>query len=195
LRAALLAALALLVASAARAETPQQFWTDPANAAPPFQTIPSNFRGLLGERRFHAGEIRERVKSARLATRDGATLDGASAPPALIAEAARWLGSGNMTGRPGAWCAWAVSFWLERTGHRPLANGLAASALSYGPHLASPRVGALAVMSTRRGRAHHVGIVTGIFADAVEIISGNWGRRVARALVPLSAIDAFIGVS
>lgn len=113
----------------------------------------------------------------------------------LVAEAARWLGSGNMTGTIGPWCADAVSFWLRRTGHRPLANRLAASALSYGPLLPSPRVGALAVMSTRRGRYGHVGIVEAIELDgSIRLISGNWGHRVARSIVARRTIVAFVEV-
>lgn len=112
----------------------------------------------------------------------------------LVREAARWIGSGNFTGKPGAWCAWAISAWLTATGHRPLASGMAASALSYGPRLSAPRVGALAVLSTRRGWAGHVGLVAGIHGDLIEMISGNWGHRVSRALVPMRSFVAFIGV-
>ena len=94
----------------------------------------------------------------------------------LVAEAERHLGEGNFTGLPGAWCAWAVSAWLRATGHRPLASGLAASAFAYGPCLAQPEPGALAV--TWR----HVGIVEAVNSDGtVTTISGNWGHRVRRA--------------
>jgi uncharacterized protein (TIGR02594 family) len=112
----------------------------------------------------------------------------------LIREAERWLGPGNFTGRPGAWCAWAVSAWLTQTGHRPLASGIAASALTYGPRLAAARIGALAVLSGRRGSASHVGLVRRVEGDNIELISGNWGHRVAIAIVPRRRILAFIGV-
>ena len=111
----------------------------------------------------------------------------------LIREAERWLGSGNFTGKPGAWCAGAVSAWLQATGHRPLASGMAASALSYGPRLSAPRVGALAVLGTHR-RASHVGLVRRVEGDNIELISGNWGHRVAIGIVPRRQISAFIGV-
>lgn len=111
----------------------------------------------------------------------------------VLAEAARWIGSDNMTGAVGPWCADFVSFVLRRSGRAPLANRLAASALSYGPHSTSPRPGDLVVMRTRRGRAGHVGIVEGIEGDgSIRIISGNWGHRVARAIVPRWTVTAFV---
>lgn len=111
----------------------------------------------------------------------------------LAAEAARYVGAGKFTGLPGAWCADAVSVWLERTGRPPLANRLAASALAYGPHVAEPRPGDLVVMRTRRGPAGHVGIVEGVLPDgSVAIISGNWGRRVARGVISRRSVTAFV---
>ena len=65
---------------------------------------------------------------------------------ALVAEAERHLGQGNFTGRPGAWCAWAISAWLRAIGRPPLASGMAASALAYGPRTNQPRPGDLVVM-------------------------------------------------
>lgn len=113
----------------------------------------------------------------------------------VLAEATRWLGSGNMTGMAGPWCADAVSFWLRRTGHRPLANRLVASALDYGPRLAGPRVGAIAVIRTRRGSAGHVGLVEGVEPDgSIRLVSGNWGHRVAQAIVSRNAVTAFVEV-
>ncbi len=110
----------------------------------------------------------------------------------LAAEAARYVGEGKFTQLPGAWCADAVSVWLKATGRPPLPNRMAASALSYGPRgLGAP--GELVVMRTRRGYAGHVGVVERIMPDgSVEIISGNWGRRVARAIVPRWQVTAFI---
>jgi uncharacterized protein (TIGR02594 family) len=119
-----------------------------------------------------------------------------SAPVAdVIAEAARWIGSGKMTGLPGPWCADFVSFVLRRTGHAPLDGRMAADALHYGPHVAAPRPGDLAVIRTRRGWAGHVGLVEGIEPDgSIRLISGNWGHRVARSAIPRFLVVAFIGV-
>ena len=113
----------------------------------------------------------------------------------VIAEASRWIGSRNMTGMAGPWCADAVSFWLRRSGHRPLANRMVASALAYGPRLSGPRVGALAVIRTWRGAAGHVGLVEGIEPDgSIRLISGNWGHRVAQSVVARGTVLAFVEV-
>ena len=113
----------------------------------------------------------------------------------VVAEAARWIGSGKFTGQPGPWCADAVSAWLERSGHRPLDGRMASSALAYGPRLERPEVGALAVLGSRRGWASHVGVVSGVDRDgSIHLISGNWGRRVAEAVVPRGSVIAFVAV-
>jgi uncharacterized protein (TIGR02594 family) len=113
----------------------------------------------------------------------------------VLAEASRWLGSANMTGFSGPWCADAVSFWLRRTGHRPLATRSVVSALSYGPRLSGPEVGALAVIRTRRGWADHVGLVEGVEADgSIRLISGNWGHRVAQSVIARNAVMAFVAL-
>lgn len=104
------------------------------------------------------------------------------------------LGQGNFTGLPGAWCAWAVSSVLKATGHRPLANGMAASALSYGAHVKVPKRGDLIVMRTKRGPAGHVGVVIAVSGNRVEIISGNWSHHVARAWISRRSVTAFIRV-
>ncbi len=113
----------------------------------------------------------------------------------VVAEAAHWIGSGNFTGRPGPWCADAVSAWLERSGHRPLEGRMASAALAYGPRLEQPEVGALAVLGSRRGWASHVGVVSGVDRDGtIHLISGNWGRRVAEAVIPRASVIAFVAV-
>jgi hypothetical protein len=99
----------------------------------------------------------------------------------LVAEALRDVGRGKFTAQPGAWCADATSAWLIRTGRPPLANRMAASALAYGPHSVG-RPGDLAVFMGRRG-AYHVGVVVASLGDKVEVVSGNWSRRVGRAFV------------
>jgi uncharacterized protein (TIGR02594 family) len=113
----------------------------------------------------------------------------------VVAEASRWIGSGKFTAPPGPWCADAVSAWLQRTGHRPLENRMASAALAYGPQLSGPQVGALAVLGSRRGWAAHVGIVSGVESDgSIRLISGNWGARVAEAVVSRRSVVAFVAV-
>jgi hypothetical protein len=104
---------------------------------------------------------------------------------ALASEAARYIGSGKFTALPGAWCADAVNVWLRATGHRPLGSRMAGAALTYGPR--SPgHPGDLAVF-IRHGHAYHVGIVAAERGNVVEVISGNWSHRVARAMIPRQA--------
>ena len=113
----------------------------------------------------------------------------------VVAEASRWIGSGKFTRLPGPWCADAVSAWLQRTGHRPLENRMASAALAYGPQLSGPQVGALAVLGGRYGWASHVGVVSGVEPDgSIRLISGNWGARVAEAVVSRSSVVAFVAV-
>jgi uncharacterized protein (TIGR02594 family) len=125
----------------------------------------------------------------------GGSYGQAQTGSSVTAEAARWIGSRNMTGMAGPWCADAVSFWLRRTGHRPLANRMVSSALAYGPRLAGPQVGALAVIGTRRGWAGHVGVVEGVEPNgSIRLISGNWGHRVAESVISRGAVIAFVRV-
>jgi uncharacterized protein (TIGR02594 family) len=127
------------------------------------------------------------------AWRETGSDDGAGGD--VVAEAARWIGSGNFTGQRGPWCADAVSAWLQRSGHRPLDGRMASAALAYGPRLDRPEVGALAVLGSRRGWASHVGVVSSVDRDgAIHLISGNWGRRVAEAVVPRGSVIAFVAV-
>jgi hypothetical protein len=99
----------------------------------------------------------------------------------LVAEAARYVGSGKFTALPGAWCADAVNAWLRAIGKPPLASRMAGAALSYGPR-GSGAPSDLAVFIGRRG-AYHVGVVVASLGDKVEVVSGNWGHRVGRAFV------------
>lgn len=179
-RAALVAALAMAAAGfAARAhagESPTAF--NLAQAAHPLRPAQ---RGEGGAKRP------QRMQGIRFEMRAGAPIAETGATD-VIREALRFVGSGNPTGIRAAWCAFFVSMVLRATGHRPLPNGLSYSALSYGPHLAGPRVGALIVLP------HHVGFVAGVSGDRVTMLSGNWGRRVALAVLPIRAAIAYIGV-
>ena len=110
------------------------------------------------------------------------TATGRSLGGDLVAEAARYVGSGKFTRLPGAWCADAVNAWLRGVGKPPLANRMASAALSYGPR-GNGAPGDLAVFMGRRG-AYHVGVVVpGGDGAHVKVVSGNWGRRVASAIV------------
>jgi len=72
---------------------------------------------------------------------------------------------------------------------------MASSALAYGPRLERPEVGALAVLGSRRGWAYHVGVVSSVDRDgSIHLISGNWGRRVAEAVISRSSVVAFVAV-
>ena len=51
------------------------------------------------------------------------------------------------------------------------------------------------MLGSRRGWAYHVGIVSGVEPNgSIRLISGNWGRRVAEAVVPRGAVSAFVAV-
>ena len=111
----------------------------------------------------------------------------------VLSEALRDLGSGKFTRLPGPWCADSLSAWLQRAGKPPLANRLAASALAYGPHVSNPKLGDLVVVATRRGYAGHVGVFVGFTpGGGVQIVSGNWSRRVAYGVVSRRSVTAFI---
>src|ERR1700677_893026 len=112
----------------------------------------------------------------------------------LVVVAERYLGMSNFTGLPGAWCAWAVSAWLHATGRPELGSGLAASALAYGPQVLHARRGDLVVMRPRRGPYGHVGVVVADEGQEIEIISGNWLHRVARARISRRNVTAFVRV-
>jgi len=104
-----------------------------------------------------------------------------SAGSSVVAEIAnRYVGAAKFTGLPGAWCADAASAWLRAAGKPPLASRMASAALSYGPR-GSGVPGDLAVFMGRRG-AYHVGVVVASLGDRVEVVSGNWGHRVGRAV-------------
>ena len=122
------------------------------------------------------GRLSERQQTPVAQERRSVVIDGAHD---LVAVAERFLGGGKFTRQPGPWCADAVSAWLVASGHRPLANRMAGSALAYGPRIAVPRRGDLVVL----GYGRHVGIVVADLGGSVEMVSGNWSHRVKRAIV------------
>jgi uncharacterized protein (TIGR02594 family) len=112
----------------------------------------------------------------------------------VVAEAMRFVGAGNVTGMRGAWCADYASMILRRTGHRALPGRSVSAAFAYGPRVGEPKPGDLVVLNTRRGYAQHVGFFAGWQNGQMVMVSGNWGHRVSRALIPRSAVAAFIRV-
>lgn len=105
------------------------------------------------------------------------------------------MGARNMTGKPGPWCASFANFVLRKTGHQPLASDMSTAALTYGRRLSTPQIGSMAVISTSYGWAGHVGFVTGVNSDgSIQLISGNWGRRVAQTNIARRLVVAFVEV-
>lgn len=110
----------------------------------------------------------------------------------VVAEARRYIGSGNPTGRASLWCARFMNMVLERSGHKGTGSDMARSFASYGQRISGPQVGAIAVMSRRR-RGGHVGIVSGIDVKGNPIvISGNHGHRVAEATYSRGRVYAYV---
>jgi uncharacterized protein (TIGR02594 family) len=138
-----------------------------------------------------AAEARGRLAYLREKSARGGATDRAAD---LVGIAERYIGSRNPTGATGPWCADFISFVFRRAGRRPLSNRMAASALAYGPRERHARRGDLVVVRTRRGPYGHVGLVVADLGDWIEIVSGNWGDRVARARLPRSRVAAFVRV-
>ncbi len=110
----------------------------------------------------------------------------------VVAEARRYIGSGNPTGRASLWCARFMNMVLERSGHKGTGSDMARSFASYGQRISGPQVGAIAVMSRGR-RGGHVGIVSGIDVKGNPIvISGNHGHRVAEATYSRGRVYAYV---
>ena len=106
----------------------------------------------------------------------------------VVAEAARYVGSGNPTGFREAWCRDFINMVLERTGHRLADKShVVAGALNLGPRVASPASGDLAVM---RG---HVTIFVGWAGQGTFLgLGGNQGHRVRVSRFALRSVVAFV---
>ncbi len=110
----------------------------------------------------------------------------------LVAEARRYIGSGNPTSRARLWCARFMNMVLERSGHKGTGSDMARSFANYGQRISGPQVGAIAVMSRGR-RGGHVGSVSGIDAKGHPlVISGNHGHRVAEATYSRGRVYAYV---
>jgi uncharacterized protein (TIGR02594 family) len=109
----------------------------------------------------------------------------------IVADARRYIGDGNPTGRRTLWCARFMNMVLHQAGYRGTGSDAARSFASYGRRVPGPRVGAIAVMARRGGG--HVGIVSGIDRKGNPIvISGNYGHRVAEASISRGRIYAYV---
>ena len=145
--------------------------------------------------RSHARATRHRARVA-VQTTENASTHGAQmsslATPSLVAEARRYIGRGNPTGRATLWCARFMNMVLARTGRPGTGSDMARSFASYGKRVSGPQVGAIAVMS-RGKRGGHVGVVSGVDKSGNPIVvSGNYGRRVAEAVFSRSRIYAYV---
>lgn len=110
----------------------------------------------------------------------------------VVAEARRYIGRGNPTGRRSLWCARFMNMVLQRSGHQGTGSDMARSFAHYGRRVSGPQIGAIAVMSRGR-RGGHVGVVSGIDAQGNPIIiSGNHGHRVAEAKYSRRRIYAYV---
>ncbi len=140
--------------------------------------------------RYHHHERRGRYAAAAEASASQGF--GGFGGSNVVAEARRYIGSGNPTGRASLWCARFMNMVLERSGHKGTGSDMARSFASYGQRISGPQVGAIAVMSRGR-RGGHVGIVSGIDAKGNPIvISGNHGHRVAEATYSRGRVYAYV---
>jgi uncharacterized protein (TIGR02594 family) len=109
----------------------------------------------------------------------------------VVAEARRFIGSGNPTSRATLWCARFMNMVLQHLGYHGTGSDAASSFASYGHRVSGPQVGAIAVMSRRGGG--HVGVVSGIDGRGNPIlVSGNNGNRVREAPVSRGRIYAYV---
>jgi uncharacterized protein (TIGR02594 family) len=109
----------------------------------------------------------------------------------LVAEARRFIGTGNPTSRATLWCARFVNMVLKDLGYRGTGSDAASSFASYGQRVSGPQIGAIAVMARRGGG--HVGVVSGVDAQGNPIlVSGNNGNRVREAPVSRGRIYAYV---
>jgi uncharacterized protein (TIGR02594 family) len=109
----------------------------------------------------------------------------------LVAEARRFIGTGNPTSRATLWCARFVNMVLQHLGYRGTGSDAASSFASYGQRVSGPQIGAIAVMARRGGG--HVGVVSGVDAQGNPIlVSGNNGNRVREAPVSRGRIYAYV---
>ena len=135
----------------------------------------------------------QRLHNANASMGDSSdSFSGGFGASSVVAEARRYIGRGNPTGRRSLWCARFMNMVLQRSGHQGTGSDMARSFAHYGRRISGPQIGAIAVMSRGR-RGGHVGVVSGIDAQGNPIIiSGNHGHRVAEAKYSRSRIYAYV---
>ena len=112
------------------------------------------------------------------------------AVPALVAEARKYMGT-NPTDRKRLWCATFMNMVLAKLGYAGTHSDAAKSFAYYGRRISEPRIGAIAVLTRRRGG--HVGVVSGIDSNGDPIIiSGNHNRMVGEGVYPRSRVIAYV---
>jgi uncharacterized protein (TIGR02594 family) len=131
------------------------------------------------------------VADANASYAPDATSSGMGGFNSLVAEARRYIGTGNPTDRATLWCARFMNMVLKHTGHSGTGSDMARSFASYGHRVSGPQVGAIAVLSRRGGG--HVGVVSGVDASGNPIlVSGNVNNRVREAAFPRGRVYAYV---
>ena len=134
----------------------------------------------------------QRLHNANASMNSSDGFSGGFGTSSVVAEARRYIGRGNPTGRRSLWCARFMNMVLQRSGHQGTGSDMARSFAHYGRRVSGPQIGAIAVMSRGR-RGGHVGVVSGIDAQGNPIIiSGNHGHRVAEAKYSRRRIYAYV---
>ena len=166
------ASLAFLVRAHAEIhETPANFWAEQyAHGAliqpRPIEVVSDAMHGASRFLTHHMDHLVRHVgRGYRRLSRSGA---------GITDVAARYIGT-NPTGWAHNWCAEFANQVLRQQGYVTSGSAMALSFAHYGPHLARPVPGAIAVL---RG---HVGFVESVLENGdVVLVSGNGGRSIGR---------------
>lgn len=134
-------------------------------------------------RRHHASRGRLRF-AHRLQPLSVMPVENSARNSPLVRVALRHLGSRNFTGRRGPWCGFAMNAFAREAGLPSVGSGRAIDWRNYG-RPSRPHTGAIAVFR------HHVGVVTGVIGNKIQLISGNHGGRVGIGLYSMSQVVAF----
>jgi|GEM_PF-1721696 len=170
------------LASQQQEASPDAFlWGEPQLQAQP-QASPAESRRYQGHDQVH----RNAAPVIGSAGNEETSIASHSYSSAVLTEARRWLGHGNVTGSHRAWCADFANMVLVRTGHRASGSGMVRSMLSVGPRVSSPSPGDVVVMRS------HVTIFAGYGGRGFYGLGGNQHHRVAMSNYPLRSVVAFV---